>query len=188
MNKSICIYCGSSDGTDSGYLRGAADLTSALTDRGFGIVYGGGFHGLMGEVANAALKKGATLEGVIPARFRSDRTQAPEGAKYYFVDSMQERKALLRDLASGFVALPGGIGTLDEITETLMLRSLGFHKKPLALLDTGGFYTSLIATMEKLVSTGFMKRDLFRSIFISADPGAVAEWLDSMTGTEEMQP
>jgi uncharacterized protein (TIGR00730 family) len=174
MIPMICIYCGSSEGDDPAFRLAAAEMTRALMRRGAGIVYGGGTRGLMGAVAAAALEGRAPLKGVVPSRFRSDRSVAPEGAEYLFVDSMQERKAAMRDLSQGFVALPGGIGTIDEVAETLMLRSLGFHSKPLALLNVGGFFDGLSAFLRGVVAAGFMKPALLDGVIVAEDPEALA--------------
>lgn len=173
----ICIYCGSSEGGDPAFRQAATAMTAALARRGAGIVYGGGTRGLMGAVAEAALTEGVPLKGVVPDRFRSDRSVAPEGAEYFFVETMQERKAMMRDLSTGFVALPGGIGTIDEVAETLMLRSLGFHSKPLALLNVGGFFDPLLTMLGGMIVAGFMKRSLLDGIIVTSDPEALADSL-----------
>jgi uncharacterized protein (TIGR00730 family) len=173
----ICVYCGSSDGENPSFRQAATAMTAALARRGAGIVYGGGTRGLMGAVAAAAIEAGVPLRGVVPNRFRSDRSVPPRGAEYSFVDTMQERKAMMRELSAGFIALPGGIGTIDEVAETLMLRSLGFHAKPLALLNVGGFFEGLYQVLRDTVAAGFMKPSLLESIIISSDPEALAESL-----------
>lgn len=170
----MCIYCGSNEGSDPAYRLAAAALTRALVSRGAGIVYGGGSRGLMGEVANIALEARVPLVGVVPSRFRKDRSDPPPGADYRFTDTMQERKALMRDLSDGFVALPGGIGTIDEISETLMLRSLRFHSKPLALLDVQGFFSHFVSMLRDARDKGFLKAELLESLIVSQDPEAVA--------------
>ena len=177
MTPMICIYCGSSEGGDPAFRQAAAAMTRALARRGAGLVYGGGTRGLMGAVAEAALAEGVPLKGVVPNRFRSDRSVAPEGAEYFFVETMQERKAMMRDLSSGFVALPGGIGTIDEVAETLMLRSLGFHSRPLALLNVGGFFDPLLAMLGGMIVEGFMKQSLLDNIIVASDPEALADSL-----------
>lgn len=173
MTRAVCIYCGSNEGTDPAYREAAATLTRLLAARGAGIVYGGGSRGLMGAVAEAALAAGAPLTGVIPSRFARERAAAPPGARYIYVDTMQERKARLRELSDAFIALPGGIGTLDEVAETLMLNSLGFHAKPLGLLDVGGFFQPLTGFMEEMVRRGFMKKSLLDGVIVEADPEAL---------------
>jgi uncharacterized protein (TIGR00730 family) len=186
LSPMICVYCGSSDGENPAYREAATAMTAALARRGAGIVYGGGSRGLMGAVAAAAIEAGVPLKGVVPSRFRSDRSVPPRGAEYFFVDTMQERKAMMRELSSGFVALPGGIGTIDEVAETLMLRSLGFHARPLALLNVGGFFDGLIRVLSDTVAAGFMKRSLLEGIIVSSDPEALAEALfAAMAGTSE---
>lgn len=173
----MCIYCGSNEGTDPAYRLAAAALARALTARGAGIVYGGGTRGLMGEVARIALEARVPLIGIVPSRFRKDRSDPPPGADYRFTDTMQERKALMRDLSDGFVALPGGIGTIDEIAETLMLRSLRFHSKPLALLDVRGFFAPFVSMLRDARDKGFLKPELLESLIVSQDADAVASSL-----------
>lgn len=183
MIRSVCIYCGSNDGSDPAYRDAAARLTALLAARRVGIVYGGGSRGLMGAVAEAALASGAPLTGVIPSRFARERAAAPPGATYLYVDSMQERKAKLRELSDAFIALPGGIGTLDEVAETLMLNSLGFHAKPLALLDLEGFFGPLMDMMGAMVRQGFMKPGLPAGIIVESDPEVLVERLLPSGGT-----
>jgi len=177
MRTTICIFCGSNEGSMLQYKYGAYALAQALAERGAGIVYGGGSRGLMGEIARAALDNCAPLTGIVPGRFRSDRLSPPLGAEYRFVDTMQERKQLMRDLSEGFAVLPGGIGTIDEIVETLMLKSLGFHDKPLAVLDIGGYFRHFFEFLDDSTRAGFMKPSLLNEIFIDEDPAAIANFL-----------
>lgn len=183
-NPSVCVYCGSNEGSDPLFRSSARLAAHALASRGIGIIYGGGARGLMGEVAAAAIAAGAPLTGVVPNRFRSDRPTPQEGARSFFVETMQERKELMRNLADGFIALPGGIGTLDEVAETLMLRSLRFHDKPIALLNVGGFFDPLVALFEAMTQAGFMKRSLRESILVSQDPEALVQALLDRLGFE----
>ncbi len=177
MSLTICVYCGSNEGSDPAYGSAAAGLARALVSRGVGIVYGGGMRGLMGGVAKVAIEHQVPLTGIIPERFRSSRSTPPEGATYLSVGSMQERKEKMRNLADAFVALPGGIGTIDEIAETLMMRSLGFHEKPLGLLNVGGFFDSFTELMRRATGAGFMKQSLLDSLIVSDDAEALVDAL-----------
>jgi len=177
MSFTICVYCGSNEGENPAYAAAAAALARALVSRGAGIVYGGGMRGLMGEVAKVALEHRAPLTGIIPERFKSSRSAPPEGAVYLFVGSMQERKEKMRNLADAFVALPGGIGTIDEIAETLMMRSLGFHEKPLGLLNVGGFFDHFADLMQVAAGAGFVKQSLLDRLIISDDAEALVDAL-----------
>lgn len=177
MRHSVCVYCGSSDEASPDYRAAAAEAVRALGALGADLIYGGGLHGLMGEVARAAAAQGIPLRGIVPSRFKSGRSIPPPGTEYIFVDSMQERKAVMRDLSQGFLALPGGIGTLDEVCETLMMRSLGFHDKPLAILNTKGFFDPLLAMFERLVADTFMKDSVYKNIIVAEDPGEAARGL-----------
>ncbi len=170
----ICVYCGSNEGSDRSYREAAKAASLALTSRGAGIVYGGGMHGLMGEVAAVVLAAGLPLTGVVPRRFHSDRSVPPEGARYIFVETMQERKETMRTLADGFIALPGGIGTLEKCG-TLMRRSLGVHDNPLALRNVGGFFDPLVEFMRSMTRAGFMKLSLYESVRVSDNPGALVD-------------
>lgn len=164
----ICVFCGSSRGRHPGYLVAAAALGSALAQRGIGLVYGGASVGLMGEVAGAALAAGGDVIGVMP-RALVDREVAHRGlADLRVVGSMHERKAMMAELADGFVALPGGLGTLEELFEIWTWAQLGDHAKPCALLDIQGYYGKLLAFLDQAVAEGFIK-PLHRDMLIVAD-------------------
>jgi len=155
MNR-ICVFCGSSVGTDPTYRLLAAELGRTVARRGVGVVYGGGRVGLMGVVADAALAEGGEVIGVIPQSLM-DRELGHAGlTELHVVDSMHARKALMAELADGFVALPGGLGTLEELFEVWTWAQLGMHGKPCGLLDTGGFFAPLVVFLDHLVTNGFV--------------------------------
>src|SRR6185503_14872599 len=140
----LCVFCGSSPGHDPAYGAAAAQLGRVLAERGIGLVYGGGRVGLMGILADAALAAGGEVIGVIPQALL-DREIGHRGlTQLRVVDSMHSRKALMGDLADGFIALPGGIGTLEELFEVWTWAQLGLHRKPCGLLDANGFYAPLV--------------------------------------------
>ena len=152
----ICVYCGSRPGKRADYLDAAATLGAALAGRGVGLVYGGGRVGIMGRLAQAALDAGGEVIGVIPQAL-VDRELAHTGVtELRVVQSMHERKALMADLADAFIALPGGIGTLDELMEVLTWAQLGIHEKPCGLLNTAGFFDGLTAFLDHLVEQEFV--------------------------------
>ena len=152
MNK-LCVFCGSSSGHDPAYAALAAQLGKTLADRRIGVVYGGGRVGLMGVLADAALAAGGEVIGVIPKPLL-DREHGHRGlTDLRVVDSMHERKALMVELADGFVALPGGIGTLEELFEVWTWAQLGMHEKPCGLIDVGGFFAPLIGFLDQVVAT-----------------------------------
>jgi len=189
--RRLCVFCGSSAGREPGYRHLAEALARALAGRGIGIVYGGARVGLMGALADAALAAGGEVIGVIP-RAMIDREIGHRGlTELRIVESMHERKALMAELADGFVALPGGIGTLEELFEVWTWAQLGLHAKPCALLDTDGFHGPLVAFLDHLVDTGFV-RAAHRAMLLTAHspeelvaalaayrPPRVGKWLEA---------
>ena len=166
--KRLCVFCGSSPGFDPAYGEAARALGTALAHAGIGLVYGGGCVGLMGIVADAALAAGGEVIGVIPQAL-VDRELAHHGCTtLHVVESMHARKAMMADLADGFVALPGGIGTFEELFEVWTWAQLGDHGKPVSLLNVTGFYDGLIAFLNDVVADGFM-RERHRDMLIVAD-------------------
>ncbi len=154
--KTLCVYCGSNAGNDPAYAAQARALGARMADDGIALVYGGGNVGLMGVVADAVLAGGGEAIGVIPQQL-VDWEVAHRGlSRLEVVDSMHARKARMFDLADGFVALPGGFGTLDEMFEMLTWRQLGLGKKPCAFLDVAGFWDPLMAMLDRMVAARFL--------------------------------
>lgn len=154
--RSLCVFCGSSDGARPEYRAGATALGTYLGEHGIDVVYGGASVGLMGAVADAALAAGGRVTGVIP-RGLVDREVAHRGLTDLRVtQSMHERKALMADLADGFAALPGGFGTLEELAEITTWAQLGLHAKPIGLLNVAGFFDLFLQFVDQLVSEGFV--------------------------------
>jgi uncharacterized protein (TIGR00730 family) len=152
----ICVFCASSPGSDPRFLESARQVGAELARRGVGVVYGGGRVGLMGALADAALAGGGEVIGVIP-RDLVDRELAHDGVTdLRVVDSLAERKALMAELADAVIALPGGIGTLDELSEVLSWSQLGLHAKPIGLLDVAGYWQPLSAWLEHAVASEFV--------------------------------
>jgi uncharacterized protein (TIGR00730 family) len=154
--RRVCVYCGSNPGVDPAYRAAAEDTARLLAGRGIEIVYGGGAVGLMGALADAALQAGGRVTGVIPQALVDKEIGHPGLTDLRVVGSMHERKMLMADLADAFIALPGGIGTLEEIIEVLTWTQLGLHRKPCALLDVAGFYAPLRAFLDHAVAEGFL--------------------------------
>ena len=153
----ICIFCGSSPGHDPQYVEAARNLGRLLASRKIGLVHGGAKVGVMGALADAALDAGGNVIGIIPQSL-VDFEVAHDGlTDLRIVSSMHERKALMADLSDAFIALPGGIGTLEETFEMLTWSQLGFHPKPVALLDIGGFFTKLTDFLDHVVAEGFLR-------------------------------
>ncbi len=156
--KRICIFCGSHFGTDPAYRAAAADFGRHMVERGLGLVYGGGDVGMMGTVADAVLAGGGEVIGVIPRSLR-DREVAHKGlTELQVVDSMHERKRLMYAQADAVVALPGGIGTLDELFESMTWNQLGIHLKPAGVLNIEGYFDPLVAMLDRALDQGFVGR------------------------------
>lgn len=154
--RRICVFTGSNYGNRPEYRRAAAALGGELARRGLGLVYGGASVGLMGVVADAALAQGGEVIGVIP-RGLFKREVAHRGlTQLHEVGSMHERKALMADLSDGFIALPGGLGTFDELFEIISWAQLGLHGKPIGLLDETGYFTPLLALIRHATDEGFI--------------------------------
>jgi uncharacterized protein (TIGR00730 family) len=154
--KAICVYCGSNAGRDPGYAAEAAALGARLAREGMALVYGGGNVGLMGIVADAVLADGGEVIGVIPQQLVDWEVAHRGVTRLEVVDSMHARKARMFELSDGFVALPGGFGTLDEMFEMLTWRQLGLGKKPCAFLDVNGFWQPLMAMLDTMVRERFL--------------------------------
>jgi uncharacterized protein (TIGR00730 family) len=166
----IGVYCGSNAGARPEYAQAAAGFARLLAARGIGIVYGGGNVGLMGVVADETLAAGGEIIGVIPQGL-VDREVVHGGVSdLRIVESMHERKALIADLADAFVALPGGLGTLDELFEIWTWAQLGFHAKPCGLLNVADYFTPLVAFLDRTVAEGFVHAEHRRMLVIESDP------------------
>jgi len=154
--KKICVYCGSSPGKNPAYSLAAKSLANTLCDRGIGLVYGGAAVGVMGVVADAVLEAGGEAIGVIPKSLAVKEVAHDKLSELHVVASMHERKAMMAELADGFIALPGGWGTLEEIFEILTWAQLGFHHKPCGLLNIEGYYDGLIDFLENSFEQQFV--------------------------------
>lgn len=155
MHK-ICVYAGSNPGVRQEYKEAASALGQELVARGLGLVYGGGSVGLMGVLAKAVTEAGGEVTGVMPSALFPKEIAYASGAKFYEVKSMHERKALMADLADGFIALPGGYGTYDELFEIITWAQLGLHSKPVGLLNVAGFFDPLLKLIEHSSAEGFI--------------------------------
>ncbi len=153
--RSLCVYCGSSGAVAETYREAARELGSELAAHGIEVVFGGGRVGLMGIVADAALAGGGHVTGVIPGRLRDAELAHSGVSELLVVETMHERKAAMAARAEGFAILPGGIGTLDETFEILSWRQLGLHRKPIFLVDVGGYWAPLRALLDHIVANGF---------------------------------
>lgn len=177
----VCVFCGSSPGRDEIFLHEADRLGRAIARRGLGLVYGGAHVGLMGRVADAALAEGGHVTGVIPQSM-VDREIAHTGiTDLRVVASMHERKALMEQLSDGFIALPGGMGTLEELCEVLTWGQLGLHTKPCGLLNVRGYYAPLLEFFDSAIDHGFMRPPHRTMILVETDPDALLTRMASYT-------
>lgn len=188
--RSVCVFCGSSPGLNPTYARAAEVLGRVLAETATTLIYGGGNVGLMGIVADATLAAGGKVIGVIP-QFLVDKEVAHQGlSALHVVRDMHERKAMMAELADGFMALPGGIGTLEELFEIWTWAQLGQHHKPIALLNTAGFYDALLVFLDQLVTERFVRAEQRDLLLVDTDASAlqakmaafkpvlVGKWLD----------
>ena len=179
----ITVFLGSNFGLDSAYRDAAESLGRAIADAGAGLVYGGASIGLMGVIADAALARGGEVIGVIPQDLSAREIMRTDLTELHVVNSMHERKALMAALADGFIGLPGGLGTLEEILEIWTWAQLGFHTKPCAILNVGGYFDGLIEFMNHATEQGFLSaqdRDLLR---VGTGPAALVSWIASHAQT-----
>jgi len=174
---SLCVFCGSSPGTDDLYLETARSLGRLLAKRGITLVYGGGSIGLMGAVANATLRDGGTAVGVIPKTLWDKEVGHRALTDLHIVETMHERKALMAELSDGFLVLPGGIGTLEEFFEVWTWGQLGIHHKPVGVLDVNGYYSGLFGFLDTMVGQGFLKASHRAMVQVSSDPGSLLDGL-----------
>lgn len=154
---SVCVYCGSRSGANPAYAAAATRVGTLIGERGWQLVYGGGNAGLMGTVANAALASGARVVGVIPNSLMAREHGHTGLAELHVVETMHQRKQMMAERADAFLALPGGIGTFEELFEVWTWRQLGYHDKPLGLLNVEGYYDGLLAFMDQATADGFIQ-------------------------------
>jgi uncharacterized protein (TIGR00730 family) len=167
--KRVTVFCGSSAGHADHFRETARKVGQTLASLNIGVVYGGAKVGLMGAVADGALEAGGEVIGVLPRFLRSVEIEHTGLTDLILVDSMHERKARMDDMSNGVIALPGGFGTLEELFEMLTWAQLGLHRKPVALLNTEGFYDGLIAVLENMVATGFLKSANQQMLIVDPD-------------------
>ena len=177
--RRICVFCGSSPGRSPAYTEAAVELGKTLVARGLGLVYGGASVGLMGKLADTVLEAGGEVIGVIPdtlIRYEVAHRGLPD---LRVVRSMAERKTLMAELSDGFISLPGGTGTLDEMTEMLTWSQLGEHDKPSGLLDVGGYYSNLIAFLDHAVEERFLRPEHRAMLIVETSASALLDRFES---------
>ena len=171
----ICVFLGSNSGAKPEYLAAAKATGAEFARRGITTVFGGSNVGLMGALADAALAAGGQVIGVIPEALRAKEVAHTGLTKLHVVASMHERKALMAELSDGFIALPGGMGTLEELFEILTWAQLGFHKKPCGLLDVDGYYGQLCGFLDNAVGQGFINRAHRGMLLAAPSPGELLD-------------
>ncbi|MBO1018475.1 TIGR00730 family Rossman fold protein [Methylobacterium sp. SD274] len=171
--KNVCVYCGSGFGGDPAFAEAAATLGRALADAGLGLVYGGGNVGLMGTVAQAVLDAGGHVTGIIPDFLKSRERMLDDIQETIVVGDMHTRKRLMFERSDAFVALPGGIGTLEELVEQLTWAQLGRHKKPILLLSIADFWTPLLTLLDHMRDQGFIREGLELNYLVAKDAAEV---------------
>ncbi len=176
--KSICIFCGSSDTVHADYLSAAYQMGRTLAERGLRLIYGGGKTGLMGAVANGVLKAGGEVIGVIIPSMNTAALAHISLTQMDVVDGMHARKARMHELADGYIALPGGFGTFDELFETVTWAQTGAHEKPVGLLNVKKYYAPLLAAIDHAVQEGFIFQEHRDILFCDSDPNLLIDKME----------
>jgi len=171
--KTIAVYCGASHGADPLYAEAARELARTLVEHNIGLVYGGGKVGLMGVIADEVLRLGGEATGVIPRALVDKEFAKRDCTELHIVESMHDRKRLMAERAGAFLALAGGIGTFEELFEVWTWRQLGYHDKPVGILDTSGYYQPLLGFLGQSVREGFMNDWQMQLVQVGSEPGAL---------------
>src|SRR5450830_414465 len=175
LMKAIAVYCGASSGAHPLYADAARELAAALVEHNIALVFGGGKVGLMGAIADEVLRLGGEATGVIPRALLEREVGHTGLTRQFVVKDMHERKAMMADLSDGFIAMPGGMGTMEELFEVLTWAQLGFHAKPIGLLNANGFYSSLITFVEQMVTERFLTAEQSRLMMHENEPAALLD-------------
>lgn len=183
-HKYIAVYCGSSLGNNTLFKDDARTIGKLIAERGFSLVYGGGSVGLMNETANSALTAGADVVGVITRKLLSMEVGHKDLPCLHIVETMHERKALMNDYASAFAILPGSVGTFEEVFEVIVLNQLNYMNKPIAFLNTSGFYDKLIEFLQVVRDNGFMWDNTYNSLYFAKSPDELMNYLQSRLDNE----
>ena len=176
--RSVCVFCASSEAVSDQFRAVARDLGKAMAARGWELVYGGGGIGLMGEVSQAVMEAGGSVYGVIPHRLARRELASPDITELVTVDTMRQRKALMDARADAFVVLPGGIGTLEELVEIMTLRQLGYHDRPVVVIDAEGFWDPLAELFDRMIAARLAPPSVARLWQLVPDVPAALEALD----------
>ena len=178
MNR-LCVYCGSSSGSSDVYLSAARKLGRLLVQQDIGLVYGGSCLGIMGALADSMLERGGKVTGIIPHALHGKEIAHSGLTELHVVDSMHERKSLMAVLSDGFIAMPGGFGTLEEIIEVITWGQLGFHDKPCGLLNVAGYFDQLLAFLDHTQTQGFVHAEHRRMLLVADTPAGLLEQFEN---------
>lgn len=175
--KAICVYCGANPGARPEYAEQARALGRVLAGQGLGLVYGGGNVGLMGIIADEVLRCGGEAVGIIPEALMKKEIGHMGLTELHIVSSMHERKQMMADRSDAFIAMPGGVGTYEELFETFTWLQLGYHSKPIGLLNVNGFYDGLLGFLQHAADEGFLRANHAAMLQVSTDPADLVEQL-----------
>ncbi|MGB3018180.1 MAG: TIGR00730 family Rossman fold protein [Ignavibacteria bacterium] len=178
--KTVCVFCGSNSGKGSAYLLAAQKLAKELATKNLSLVYGGGNIGIMGELANTALNFNVKVTGVIPQTLVDREAALHEVSELIIVDTMHERKAKMSELSDAFIAMSGGIGTLEELFEVWTWKQLGIHSKPIGLLNTDGYFNKLVDFLNESVEKEFMRREVLEMLIVDDDSSRLLDRLSEL--------
>jgi hypothetical protein len=178
MISSVTVFCGSSDAVDRKYFDAAGELGEKMARRGWRLIYGGGSVGLMGVLARAVLDHGGQVTGVIPRALLDLGVGDKDVSELVVTDGLRDRKAIMDERGDAFVGLPGGLGTLEEVLEALTLKQLGYHRKPIAVLDLDGYFDPLWAQIQRGIDEGFIKEEFLDLWYPAPDVDALLRYLD----------
>ena len=179
---SICVYCGSRTGVDASHAQAAREVGRAIGQQGWQLVYGGGKVGLMGVVADAVLAHGGRVVGVIPRMLMDREVGHTDLQELHVVDSMHQRKQMMAERAQAFLALPGGIGTMEELFEVWTWRQIGYHARPIGVLNVDGYYDALLRFLQHTVDQGFLGAAQRQVLQVGEDPTELIERLHTQAG------
>ena len=177
--KRLCVYCGSSEGRNDDYVRAARELAEVLVQNRIGLVFGGSSKGIMGQLADAVLDGGGEVEGVIPKSLLEKEIAHDGLTRMHVVDSMHARKSMMAVLSDGFIAMPGGFGTLEEIVEILTWAQLQFHEKPCGLLNVHGYFNHLLSFLDHAEAEGFLRPEHRAILLVSKTPADLLRRFES---------
>jgi hypothetical protein len=179
--KRLCVYCGSSAGVNEAYATAARDLAGVLVRHDIELIYGGASRGIMGIIADAVLRGGGRVTGIIPRFLERKEVAHRQLTELHVVESMHARKSMMAELADGFIAMPGGFGTLEEIIEIITWGQLGFHECPCGLLNTCGYFDHLLAFLDHTQSEGFLRAQHRSMLLVASTPVELVEQFENYT-------